>query len=202
MVKDKFKLSIIILVLVLIGVPVILMMKNKKTGTVTPLGSGQKQETTAEKTAIYNDSSGFKFDYPESLTIKDVSGADQNVYSSLEISSRKQEGKMMIKIVDSPYDSLESYLSSKEASNAGVSRDLILSSMPAKQIQLTNPKRLETVVISDSVMYLIESPLDDSGYWNKVHNQIISSFIVRETGAPAVENIDESSTSDEEEVIE
>ena len=109
--KDKLKLPIIILVLVLvlIGVPVILVIKNKKTETVTPLGLGQKQEITAEKIVTYNDSSGFKFDYPQNLTVKDISGEDLDVYSFLEISSVKEVGKMTIKIIDSLYDSLENY---------------------------------------------------------------------------------------------
>lgn len=204
--RDKLKLPIIILilVLVLIGVPVVLVIKNKKTETVTPLGLGQKQETTLEKIVTYNDSSGFKFDYPENLMVKDVSGTASDVYSSLEISSANQTGKMTIKIIDSPYDSLESYLSSKEASSAGVSRDVIVASMPAKQIQLTNPKRLETVAISDGVMYVIESPLDDQGYWNKIHNQIVSSLTMETQDNPAAasDNSNNDQPASGEEVIE
>lgn len=204
--KDKLKLPLIILVLVLvlIGVPVILVMKNKKTGTVTPLGLGQKQEITAEKTVTYNDSSGFKFDYPQNLTVKDVSGDATNIYSSLEISSDKQAGKTTIKIIDSPYNSLESFFSGKEATSAGVSRDVVMASMPAKQVQLTNPKRLETVAISDGVMYTIESPLDDSGYWNKIHNQIVSSLTVQTQNTPAAvsDNSNNDQPASDEEVIE
>lgn len=205
MVKDKFKLPIIILILtlVLIGAPIILVMKNKKTGTVTPLGLGQKQEAIIEKTATYVDSSGFKFAYPQELIIKDVSGEDSNIYSSLEISSTKQVGKTTIKIVDSSYDSLESFLSSKEATGAGVSRDVALSSMPARQIQFTNPKRLETVAISDLIMYSIESHLDENGYWNKVHNQIVSSLSVEIQNTSVVSNDNSSDQpASDEEVIE
>lgn len=203
--KDKLKLPIIILVLVLvlIGVPVILVMKNKKTENVTPLGLAQKQETAAEKIVTYNDSSGFKFAYPESLIVKDVSGDAPNVYSFLEISSAKQAGKMTIKIVDSPYDSLESFLSSKEASGAGVSRDVALSLMSARQIQFANPKRLMTVVISDLIMYSIESPLDENGYWNKIHNQIVSSFSLgTESASTAGSDSSSNQPASDEEVIE
>lgn len=204
--KEKLKLPIIILILVsvLVGVPVFLVMKSKKTGTVTPLGLGQKQEAIIGKIAAYVDSSGFKFDYPESLTIKDVSGDAQNVYSSLEISSKKQSGKMTIKIVDSSYDSLESFLGSKEASSAGVSRDITISSMSAKQVQFVNPKRLITVAISDGIMYSIESPLDEMNYWNKIHNQVVLSLRI-ETQEPSSVSFDSTSDepfSDQEEVIE
>lgn len=204
--REKLKLPIIILVfvLVLIGVPVVLVIKNKKTETVTPLGLGQKQETALEKIVTYNDSSGFKFDYPENLTVKDVSGTASDVYSSLEISSTKQTGKTTIKIIDSPYDSLKSFLSSKEVSSAGISRDVMMASMSAKQVQLTNPKRLETLAIFNGIMYAIESPLDDNGFWNKVHNQIVSSLSVETENASVLsgESGSDQSAPDEEEVIE
>lgn len=201
--KDKLKLPIIVLVLVLIGVPAVLLIKNKKTGITTPLGSEQKQEITAEKLTTYNDSSGFKFDYPESLMVKDVSGSDQNIYSFLEISSTKQAGKTTIKIIDSPYDSLESFLKSKEVEGAGASRDLTLSLMPAKQIQFPAAKKIITVVIADGIEYLLESPLDNGSYWSKIHSQIVASFnIETQKSSTTGEDVGSDQAASEEEVIE
>lgn len=193
--------------IVLISVlAVLLVVQKKKTA---PAGQIQVpiQEKASEKLITYKDEAGFEFTYPEDLTIKDVSG-DLPVYSSLEISSAQHEGKMAIRITDTSFASLDAWLKSKEATGAGSTREITLAGMPGKQIQFTNPRRLVTIAIDEGIMYFLESPLASSAeasakaeYWNKIHNEIVSSFTLSDqTSAPPGGG--EEIIYEEEEVIE
>lgn len=186
--------------IVLISVlAVLLVVQKKKTA---PAGQIQVpiQEKASEKLITYKDEAGFEFTYPEDLTIKDVSG-DLPVYSSLEISSAQHEGKMAIRITDTSFASLDAWLKSKEATGAGSTREITLAGMPGKQIQFTNPRRLVTIAIDEGIMYFLESPLDEAEYWNKIHNEIVSSFTLSDqTSAPPGGG--EEIIYEEEEVIE
>lgn len=188
----------VILVLVF---TVFFVIQRKRTVIVSPIQPpGIVEEKEAETLLTYKDEAGFEFKYPERLTVKDITG-DLPAYSILEISSAKQKGKMIVKVVDTSFPSVDVWLKSKEASGAGTSREITLAGMSGSQIQFANPRRLITLAIDGGIMYFLESPLDEDGLWNKIHNTIVSSFALAEaqssTSAGGEEVIYE-----EEEVIE
>lgn len=190
------------LILVLAG---FFIFQERQKETVSPLGSSLSSTAKKQELGnllIHKDEAGFEFSYPENLAIKDISGADQSVYSSLEISSAQHEGKMLIKIADTPFASLDTWLKSKEASGAGASREITLAGMPGSQIQFDNPRKLVTVVINEGIIYLLENPLDEENYWNKIHNNIVSSFTFGKTQTPAAQTGGDEVIYEEEEVIE
>ncbi|MBI4999407.1 hypothetical protein HZB97_01400 [Candidatus Gottesmanbacteria bacterium] len=202
---EKKKILIIggVGIILVLGLAVFFVVQKKKTAIVSPIQPpGILEEKEAETLLTYKDEAGFEFKYPENLTIKDISGADQSVYSSLEISSSQHEGKMAIKIVDTLFTSVDAWLKSKEASGAGVAREITLAGMEGAQIQFANPRRLVTIVIDEGIMYFFESLLDEAEYWNKIHNNIVSSFTLTETQTPAPQGGGEEVIYEEEEVIE
>ena len=188
----------IILVFVLV---VLIVVQKKKTA---PAGQIQApvQEKAPENLATYNDEAGFSFNYPEGLTIKDVTGDNETLYSSLEVSKGFSGEKMIIEVADTTFSSINAWLKSPEASGAGTSREITLAGMPASQIQFTNPRRLVTIVIDGGIMYFFESPLDETGFWNKAHNDIVSSFTLGENQVPAPEGGGQEVIYEEEEIIE
>lgn len=205
--KKKLLIASISILLVLIfGLVGLFSIKKRQTTTLSPLGSGQSPKVTQEKEQIklttYKDEAGFEFAYPEDFIVKDVSGDDPTTYSSLEISSSKHEGKMLIKITDTSFVSVDTWLRSQEATSAGLSREITLAMMPASQIQFDNPRRLVTVVINEGIMYFIQSPLDKTGFWNKIHNEIVSSFTLAEAQTQPSTGGGEEVIYEEEEIIE
>ncbi|MBI4999382.1 hypothetical protein HZB97_01270 [Candidatus Gottesmanbacteria bacterium] len=74
--------------------------------------------------------------------------------------------------------------------------------MPGSQTQFINPRRLVTIAIDEGIMYFLESPLDEAEYWNKIHNEIVSSFTLNRAPAPAPQSGGEEVIYEEEEVIE
>jgi len=157
---------------------------------------GQKPKTTSNpvatptpirieaKNQIYEDEAGFSFEYPEGLEIKDVSG-NQDVYSVLEITAPDKNEKMVIRVVDTKYKTVDDWLKkdpSLPKSFDGASRDIELAGMTGQQIQLENPHRLVSLAIDKGVMYYFESPLsvEEGQYWNMVHNTIVLNFSLGE----------------------
>lgn len=210
--KNKKIILFVIIITLIILLPIIsfFVFKKSKTESVNPLAESSALSKIAEEEKLlsYQDTAGFKFNYPQSVTVKDVSNNDPNTYSLLELGSAKNDGKMLIKVVDSNLDSVDQWLKSKEATGAGNSREVIISQMPGKQIQFENPSRLVSLAISDGIMYFFQSSLDSAGFWNKVHSQIISSFSQNGTTEKTVEenksgaDFGEETVSENEEVIE
>lgn len=188
-------------IILVLGLTVFFVIQKKKSTPISPIQTpGILKET--ENLLIYKDEAGFSFDYPEGLTIEDVTGDDETLYSSLEVSKGFSGEKMIIKVSDTAFSSTGAWLKSKEASGAGSTREITLAGMKGVQIQFTNPRRLVTIVIDEGIMYFLESSLDEVGYWNKIHNNIISSFTLTETQAPAAQAGEEEIIYEGEEVIE
>lgn len=162
--------------LVLVGFLIWVKFKRQPAQQVIPTKSSGLTATPTPELLNYKDEAGFEFEHPKGLMIKDVSG-NQDVYSILEIS---YQGELMtIKVIDTKYKSVDDWLKkAPEATGAGLGRDIELSGMVGQQLQLENPRRLATAVIDQGVLYYFESPLDESGFWNKAHNAIVTSFKV------------------------
>lgn len=206
MMVDRKKLLIIIgggVGIVIAVLAIFFIFQKKQAPVVSPIQTpGITQEKKPENLITYKDTAGFSFNYPENLTVRDVSGDEQTVYSSLELSSLQDEEKMIIKVSDTTFASVDAWLKSKEATGAGSTREITLSGMPGSQIQFTNPRRLVTIAIDEGIMYFIESPLDEAGLWSKIHNDIISSFTIDQTQTSSPQVGGEEVIYEEEEVIE
>lgn len=189
--------------IILVALIIFFVFQKRQKQIVSPIQPpGVTSEEELGSLTTYKDEAGFEFKYPEGLTIKDVTGDDETLYSSLEVSKGFSGEKMIIKVSDTAFSSTGAWLKSKEASGAGSTREITLAGMKGVQIQFTNPRRLVTIVIDEGIMYFLESSLDEVGYWNKIHNNIISSFTLTETQAPAAQAGEEEIIYEEEEVIE
>lgn len=126
-------------------------------------------------TAPYEDWSGFKFDYPDILTIKEVELDNPGIYSSLEISGT--DGKhLSIKVADTQIGGLIDWQKSFNQQNSVRKIDqTTLADLPALKLQYGAPEMMLTVAIDSGIIYQIESLADD-GFWNRTHEDLIASF--------------------------
>lgn len=192
--------------LILVGVLVFVVKRIQgPKSLLNPLPTTSPSEPE-EKNLTYNDEAGFSFEYPEGLEIKDESG--QNDYSVLKITAADKTGEMVIRVVDTKYKTIDDWLKkAPEATGAGDARNIELAGMTGQQIQIENPRRLVTIAIDKGVMYYLESPLnEESVYWNKTHNTIVSSFVLgeakTEAGSQTTSGGGEDVIYEEEEVVE
>lgn len=210
--EKKTRIIMIIGLVLLLGLAVFLLGQRKKNELISPIIPTKPQVKQEEKLLIYKDVAGFEFQYPESVIVKEVLADNLAVYSLLELSSKKLSGMMIIRVVDTSFNSLEAWLKSQEASGAGASREIILAGLPGQQIQFLGSQKLVTIVIDDGVMYFFESPLNREGppvdgqnSWNKIHNQIVSSFnpLTEQSSNEKEEGMgEEEIIYEEEEIIE
>lgn len=137
--------------------------------------------------ALYEDWSGFKFTYPDILTVKEVELDNPRVYSSLEISGADAK-RLTVRVADTEIANLTDWQKDFNQQNSIRKIDqTALADLPALRLQYGAPEMLLTVAINSGVIYQIESLADD-GFWNRTHEDLVSSWqFTNMAGADAAE---------------
>ena len=173
---------------------------------INSLSTSQAPESAASQTTQeYSDPAGFKFNYPDTITVSQKETNDENVYSSLVVASSKTPGKMTINAVSSDLTVLDSLIKSKTAAT-----DVKLADLDAKQY--TEKGNIVTLALDKGVLFtLTVSSGGNVNFWNEVNNKIISSFafaapettqVTSDTSAPAADSGDSDVSFEGEETIE
>ena len=92
------------------------------------------ESATSQTTQEYSDPAGFKFNYPDTVTVSPKETTDENVYSSLVVTSSKNQGKMTIDAVSSDLTTLDSLVKTKQSSQTSNLRTLMLNNTRKKGI--------------------------------------------------------------------
>lgn len=196
---SKKKAIILVLgVSILLGVIIAGVFFLKKTKKEVSKDSGVSEKVSEERADLlsYEDASGFRFQYPNTLEVSDITPEDNKYYSVLELV--KGDGSLKISLFDTSELNLESFIKgSPEFSKGTLIGATVLGGVPAKQYQVED--KLKTVAYDLGVIYLIEGD-NDGDFWEEVQNTIVSSFFVgeKETTSGSGENI----IYEEEEIIE
>lgn len=138
----------------------------------------RSEKVTAD--LVYEDTSGFSFDYPKSIEVSDVT-SDEDVYYTV-LSLKRGGEEMKVSMLDTEHESIEDWFD--KGSDAPESLSLVgavsLGGVSASQYK--NGGKLLTVAVDQGVLYLIESPTlpagrqEDESYWDNVHDLFVSSF--------------------------
>lgn len=126
-------------------------------------------------TVTYDDWSGFRFDYPDILTVKEVELDNPRIYSSLELAGSDSQ-RLNIRISDTAVAGLTEW--QKEFNRQYSVRKInqtTLAGLPALRLNFGAPEKLLTVAIDNGIIYTIESQAD-SGFWNRTHEDLIASW--------------------------
>lgn len=152
-----------------------------------PQGIFPLSQKSVEKFIDYQDESGYSFSYPDSISVKDATPADENYYSLLEL--KRGMDTLTIKIT---VGNTNPYKNDKSATLVG---STTMGSITANQYKIGG--RLVSVAIDQGVLYVIDGPADS--FWEEAQNKILSTFKfgTAETAATTDQN-----TTYEEEVIE
>jgi len=174
----------------------------EETSEITPTQTGAKLLT-------WNDPAGFTFQYPAEGGIKINKHPEDNTnYANLDFYIEGKDGAVKILASDTKYKSAAEW-ATKEKRNLQVSgggTEFTLSGKLARKIIF--PDTLTTIVgtVDEEILFTIELVPDKEGFWQKVFDQIVSTFkLVYPTAAPATKESGGSSDSDvieEEEIIE
>jgi len=135
-------------------------------------------------TVSYEDWSGFRFSYPDILTVKEVELDNPGIYSSLEISGTDGK-KLTIRVADTQIANLIDWQKTFNQQNSVRKIDqTTLADLPALKLQYGAPEMMLTVAIDSGIIYQIESLADD-GFWNRTHADLVASFQFTNVEGPA-----------------
>ena len=126
-------------------------------------------------TTVYEDWSGFKFDYPNILTVKEIELDNPRVYSSLELAGT--DGKRLtIRASDTQTGNLIDWQKTFNQQNSVRKIDqTTLAGLPAIKLQYGAPEMMLTVAIDSGVIYEIQNQAD-TGFWDRTHNDLVASW--------------------------
>lgn len=150
-------------------------------------------------TVAYDDWSGFRFDYPDILTVKEVELDNPQVYSSLELAGSDSQ-RLNIRISDTAVAGLTEW--QKEFNRQYSVRKInqtTLAGLPALRLNFGAPEKLLTVAIDNGIIYTIESQAD-SGFWNRTHEDLVASWQFTQP-QPAETGAGGSAANENEEII-
>ena len=169
-----------VIAMVVLGLVIYSLAKPKTL--VTPSGNSVgprpspavKMEVNSNSS--YLDSSGFSFKYPDSITVSDDTPADGSYYALVTLKNPADKMMMTVKVKDVTYKTVEDWLAKdKEApKNPTILGKTSLNGINGSQF--AGSGKLITTAIDQGVLYLFES-LKDDGFWEKTHQQVVSTFV-------------------------
>ena len=200
--KKFFLIALIVLGLVLIGLlGFFLIKKSSEPNFSSPVGqdnlSSEISPSVEEKLKIYNDEAGFSFQYSDRLSVEEEANQDNQTYSFLRLTDVSRPGEiLLIKVVDTQFATVEKWLADNKKPDWQVN-ETVMAEMNGKYI--VTAEKLLSVAVNRGILFLIESPVDQAGYWQKAQKTIRESFKVN---WPAPESVSSSLDSGIEEIIE
>jgi len=175
----KFLVLVFLVIVLIIGV-VIYDRRQKGTQIVSPFGeqlSGTFLTPQEEKLKTYKDEAGFSFNYSEVLKVQEIPNQDEKTYSALEIfSTSRPEEKMTISVLDTNFSNTEEWLV-KNKKPDWVVNETVISGMNGKLIHTS--EKIISVAISKGIIFLLESPSDSEGFWERQQKIVRESFTVQ-----------------------
>jgi len=201
---------IVILTIAVISTVIVSIYKKQKIISPvqnTKIHTSQSDSFSSLKFKEYLDPSGYKFQYPEELFVATKEATDKNVYSSLDISSAKKTGNLLITIKNSDLQTIDSWLKTNNiTADPAKVKKLNLADLDA--YQFSTDGKIKTVALDQGALIsIVVNPKQDKDFWEKVNQKLISSFaFIAPKTSNGQENITTSENNDdiilEEEVVE
>lgn len=152
----------------------------------------------AKTTKEFTDAAGFKFSYPENLTL--AKNDDEEAYSSLTITSEEFDGNTSVLVVDATEKTIDEHM--KHLNGVKDIKKVTVAGVEARQF--TQGDKLVTATIDNGVLFTFTT--DGASYkdtWTKVHENIATSFTFAppETAASESESTGSTPSNSEEEIL-
>lgn len=158
----------------------------------------------------YTDETGFKFQYPDNLTLEQKTDLEESEYSVISLKSSDTAGNIAIEITDTKLKDSDQYLLENKISTKSAKLEVINLSDIAG-IQISFEKNITAVAIDNGILYEIKVNMKkNKTFWLDAYKKITSSFEFSESqedsAAQTQTSFEETSSDDSveetEEVIE
>lgn len=204
--KKLFLVVPVLLIVAGIGAYLLLRPKEKIVSPISSLPSTSPISQVQVKTKVWEDPAGFRFEYPENLTVNNHP-ENKNDYAQVELSAAGQSGGLTVWMKDLPRGGVEGWASGYKD---GQVIDSQLGGRGAKKVVKTDSGKMMIAAEDNEVIVIIDMTPGDDSYWGDVFKKVSDSFeFVSVSEGPASAQAQEtvSQTSDsgvveEEEVVE
>lgn len=168
-----------LLVVLAIGLIVViiwfLFFRPQDSSLFNPLSEKSTEQVQPSETVIeYIDPAGFKFNYPDNLSIVKNEIEDTKTYTDLQLNSNSVSGSLNLKITDSEYKTLDEWLKLNEAASTEAAKEVKLGTIKALEIKTSD--RLLLGALDQGIFFTIEVPRIEEEFWMKVYQKILAEF--------------------------
>lgn len=170
--KRTWLILICSIVIILVGFIIWFLMEKKSLVSIISPLSNQITPTVTQILKTWEDPAGFKFSYPEGISINDHQEDTEN-YAHLELTNSFYPGRILIWMKDKTNNTLEEWVL-KQTGEPQVF-DSELAGQSAKKLAFTSPKKLIIAAFDQEVLILIEV-YPENEWWTKTYEQILDSF--------------------------
>jgi len=179
------------------------LSKSPKNQIYSPIPQSLKTGATSapkQKLKEYKDPAGFKFSYPESLKLINKQTNNQNIYSLLELTSPKNQGKIEIKVEDTKLTKIDDWFSNNQESTKPADvKKIKLADIEGRQF--SEKGKFLTIALDQGALFTFTvTPDKDKNFWSDINDKIIQSFSF-ELPESMPDNTSATSDSSEEDVI-
>ena len=209
----KLKAGVIAITVVILFTLAIVLFREKSSKIKSPVNEtltnlSNQPPVISDKSKEYVDPSGFKFQYPDDVSVSTLSADSDKIYSSLELKSPKTKGSITVKVTETQLVSLNQWLKENKLNTSGsaIIKDIKLADFDAKEIQ-TNNKLLAVALDNNTLFEIAADFSNNKDYWMDVYRKVLTtySFFQPQEQAPINEESaqqNEDSVYEEEEVVE
>ena len=152
--KKSTKILLIVILLIFLLLVFSLLRRRGDEELVSPLTERSMAQEEEFVLTNWEDPAGFSFDYPEILEI-DLHEEDEINYAHLELTREGSEGRILIIVNDSDYDTLEEWFEEDEEVKDGSSLDTEVAGTKAKRVASGEGKEITSLIDLDQVIYQI-----------------------------------------------
>ncbi len=177
MTRGKILIIAVIGVLVA-GLAILMVTGNRINQTVSPLGKAGKA-TTSDLPITYlthQDSSGFRFDYPDTLVATVPAKLTDNLYGEVNLTSKKYPGSINIIAQTTTAKDLHDWLTTQKIDPKQTPfKQLKLADLEAQQYATAGATI--TIALDRGAAFIIKlEAKNNPAYWITGYNKILTSF--------------------------
>ena len=203
----------VVSVLLIAGVIGFLILNPNKGRQALNMPETAKEVTPSSTYIDYADPAGFSFSYPDNVSIanriseNEDSAVDPDAYADLQLFSKDKSGSINLRIEDTKFKTLEDWKKDNGIAEEVQGSEKMLGQLKASEFKTSD--RLFLTSIDQGVLFTVEMPLVEQGFWNEVYNKVVSGFVfevpeveVASSGGGAAVSSGEEIIFEGEEVVE
>lgn len=170
----KLKLAIFILLILVLVIGIFTFTRSKKA-LQNPLADLAPKQIAPSSTAItYEDPNGFKFDYPDNISLSKAEIEDTTVYTDLSLYSKDINGSISLNISDTKHKKIDDWILENKLISTEPSKEVMLGNMKATEIKTSD--HLYLAAIDQGILFTISMPNLEEKFWTPVYTKVVSSF--------------------------